>query len=341
MSSGRTTIRLTIVVLVAVIFVADTLTRLEIAAGVLYVAPILLGVRSLPRRGVLALSALCLVLIVASLLLTETGAREAGIINMAISMAAVSVSTWLALRMIAAEAAFHEARAQLLRVARVTSMGQLTASIAHEVNQPLAAVATSADAALRWLEATPPDTARAIEGLRRIGSDAVRASEVVTRMRGLARHEPPSRDWADLNAIVDGALALARAELERHAITVRSDLDPGVPALRLDRVQIEQVLVNLILNAIEAMNAVTPGGRELSVTTSIRDRHVIVSVSDTGAGVREADLPRVFDAFWTTKHGGTGLGLTIGRSIVEVHGGLLRAERRPGGGTAFVIDFNP
>lgn len=320
---GRASI---IVVLTAAVFVLDTITDLEIATAVFYIIVILLAIGMFRRRGVILLSILCIVLTLCSAVLTRSGSYEAGLINSGISVAAIAITTWLALRMIAAESAAHQARAQLIRIARVNSLGELAASIAHEVNQPLSAIATSGDACLRWLAAEPPNLGRARLAAGRIVDDANRAGKVVARMREHMRGEVAQQREIALNDVVVEAVALAQSEIYRHEIALRLDLTEGLCPIMGDPIQLQQVLGNLILNAIEAMADLPVSRRSLELRTWNEDSTVRLSVKDSGMGVPGDNLPLLFDAFWTTKLGGTGMGLAICRTIVEAHGGAIEAS---------------
>lgn len=328
-----------IAALMAGVFVADTVTRLEIAVAVFHVLVILLAMLLLPRRGVILVAVACVVLTLASMLITASGLRmhESGLINGAISIAAIGITTYLALRLAAAQAAAHEARAQLARIARIRSLGELTTSIAHEVNQPLAAISASAHAGLRWLRMAPPNLERAERAVERVVADAQRASDVITRVRSLARNEAPQRLALDVNAAVIEAVAIARGEIDRHDIALAIDLEEGLPSVLADPVQLQQVLGNLVLNAVEAMQQ--SATRRLSLATSRDGTRVMLTVSDTGPGLSAQAQTHLFDAFWTTKEGGIGLGLTLCRAIVEAQGGTLEAQSPPAGGAVFRVSL--
>lgn len=320
---GRASI---IAMLTTGVFVLDTVTDLEIATAVFYIVVILLAIGMFRRRGVILLSIICIVLTLFSAALTRSGSYEAGLINSGISVAAIAITTWLSLRMIAAESAAHEARAQLIRIARVNSLGELAASIAHEVNQPLAAIATSGDACLRWLAAEPPNLDRARLAVGRIVDDANRAGKVVARVREHMRGEVGQMREMSLNDVVIESVAIAQSEIDRNGIALRLDLAEALPPILGDPIQLQQVLGNLILNAVEAMADVPASRRSLGLRTWPDGASVRLSVTDAGIGVREDNLPLLFDAFWTTKNGGTGMGLAICRTIVEAHGGEIRAS---------------
>ena len=315
------------------IFVADTVTHFEIAVAVFYTAVILLAIEVLPVRGVVALACLCATLTIASLFLTRSGAFDTGLANCAISVLAIAITTYLSLKLVAAKAAVFEARAKLGQMARLTQLGELTASIAHEVNQPLAAIATSAQAGRRWLDREPPDVEHARAALERVIESAGRASDVIIRVRGLAKGEKPRKTRLDLNETLRKGVELAMGEIERNGIALTLDLTDDLAPVEADAIQLQQVVANLLLNAIEAMSAVPQAKRELHVA-SFRDgaRSVGFSIADTGVGLGPNALEHLFDSFWTSKEGGMGIGLTISRSIVEAHGGRIwvTSEPRPG-----------
>jgi PAS domain S-box-containing protein len=222
-----------------------------------------------------------------------------------------------------AEEALHQAQAELAHITRVMTMGELASSIAHEVRQPLAALVTNANAGLRWLAGKPPDLEEARECLRRIIRDGNRAGEVITRIRSLVKKSAPAKARLDLNDTVQEVLLITDAEARRHRVFVRTELAAALPPVRGDRVQVQQVLLNLVMNAIEAMKEVTDRPRELLIRAREASSHVLVAVQDSGIGLDEQRLERVFEAFYTTKPEGLGMGLSISRSIIEAHGGRL------------------
>jgi PAS domain S-box-containing protein len=226
-------------------------------------------------------------------------------------------------------------QAELARASRAITLGQLMASIAHEVNQPLAALVTNANAALHWLAWEKPQIEKAQQALARIVRDANRASEIIARIRGLVRKSDAKRNPLSLNSVVHEVIVLLKAELRGNNITVRTDLAERLAPIRGDRVQILQVLLNLIMNAIEAMSAVTTRPRLLSVATAADGAGVVVSVEDRGIGLDERVLERVFEPFYSNKPQGMGIGLAISRSIIEAHGGRLWALRNIVSGATF------
>jgi signal transduction histidine kinase len=224
------------------------------------------------------------------------------------------------------ERQYREMQSELAHANRVATMGQLTASIAHEIKQPIAAAHTNATAALRFLGKSPPDVAKAREVLTCIVDDADRASDVVDRIGSLIKKTPPRKEAVDLNAAILEATALIRSEAVKTGVTVATQLAGELPRIRCDRVQLQQVMLNLIVNAIQSMSGVEDGNRELHISTvSIEPEGVCVAVRDTGHGLRPESLPRLFEPFYTTKPDGMGMGLSICRSIIEAYGGRLWA----------------
>ena len=235
-----------------------------------------------------------------------------------------------------AEEALRVSRAELARVSRLTTMGELTASIAHEVNQPLAAIVASGNACRRWLAGARPNLDRARDSIDRMIKDAHRASEIITRIRSMTRNAPPVQLAVDINAVIDDVLGFAHGELLAKGVSVRPALLEGLPSITGDRVQLQQVVLNLVMNAVEAMASTTDRERVLAITSQrADDGDPIVSIEDSGHGLDAANADRIFDAFFTTKPGGMGMGLSISTSIVEAHGGRLWASPGLPHGTAF------
>ena len=235
-----------------------------------------------------------------------------------------------------AEEALRAVQAELAHANRVTAMGQLTASIAHEVNQPIAATVTNAQAALRWLRAQPPDLGEVFDSLSRIVEDGKRAGNVIAGIRALINKVPPRKDRFDLNEAVLETIALTRSEVLNHGILLQTEFASRLPMVEGDRTQLQQVILNLILNAIEAMSGLDEGRRELRVTTETEaDGGIRVTVRDSGPGLDTADVERVFTAFYTTKPEGMGMGLAICRSMVEAHGGRMWASANEPRGAVF------
>jgi PAS domain S-box-containing protein len=231
------------------------------------------------------------------------------------------------------------AQADLAHVNRVATMGQLTASIAHEVNQPIAAAVINAQTALRWLEGDPPDLAEAGQALCRVIDNGGRAADVIARIRAVVSKAPPRMTRFDLNEAVGDVIALTRSEALKQGVSVQSRLATDLPSVEGDRVQVQQVILNLIMNAIEAMSGVDDGARELRLSTEADavGGGVLVAVRDSGPGLDPMSEARLFDAFYTTKPEGMGMGLAICRSIAEAHGGRLWASANEPRGAVFQL----
>jgi C4-dicarboxylate-specific signal transduction histidine kinase len=224
------------------------------------------------------------------------------------------------------ERQYREMQSELAHANRVATMGQFTASIAHEVKQPIATARNNACAALRFLDKSPPDVAEAKEALTCIVSDTDRTSDIVDRIGALIKKAPPRKEVVDLNAAILEVTALTQSEAVKTGVTVGTQLADELPRIQCDRVQLQQVMLNLIVNAIQSMSNVEDGNRELYISTvRIEPEGTCVAVRDTGPGLRPESLPRLFEPFYTTKPDGMGMGLSICRSIIEAHGGRLWA----------------
>jgi C4-dicarboxylate-specific signal transduction histidine kinase len=236
-----------------------------------------------------------------------------------------------------AEDNLGSAQAEFAQIARMTTMGEMTASIAHEINQPLAAIVANGNAGLRWLANATPDIDEVRATLKRIVSDGHRAGRVISGVRTMFKKGGQGRAAVDVNDVVREVLALVRGELEKRRVSVRSDLEP-LPQVLADRVQLQQVVVNLIMNALDAMASVDGRARVLQLRT---ERHqpggVMVTVQDSGTGIDKKHMDRIFEPFFTTKSHGIGMGLSICRSIVEAHGGRLMASQCHPYGSVFQV----
>jgi PAS domain S-box-containing protein len=240
-----------------------------------------------------------------------------------------------------AELELRKAQAELTHVTRVTMLGELTASIAHEVNQPLAAVIANAEACLRWLDRETPDLAAARRSAEWVINDGIRASDVVRRVRALAHKADMEMLPLNLNDVVGEVIVLVQRELSNQQVSLRTELAPALPTIMGDRVQLQQVIINLVMNGIEAMQPITQGPRELVIRSGQDTQYVRVSVTDSGIGISAENASRLFNAFFTTKSSGLGMGLSICRSIVEAHGGRLSACPNEGQGATFQFILPP
>jgi C4-dicarboxylate-specific signal transduction histidine kinase len=220
----------------------------------------------------------------------------------------------------------QKTQAELAHLSRITTMGELAASIAHEINQPIAAMVTNGNAAMRWLSHNPPDLEGAEEALGCIVRDANRAAQVIWRIRSLLAKTPTPMVELNVNDVIREVMALTAFESSRRGASVATELADNLPVVNGDRVQLQQVLLNLIMNSLDSLNSVTDRTRELRIKSSQTEDGVLVQVLDSGRGWEKEHAARIFDPFFTTRKDGIGMGLTISRSIVETHGGRLWAE---------------
>jgi C4-dicarboxylate-specific signal transduction histidine kinase len=241
-----------------------------------------------------------------------------------------------------AEEALSQARSDLAHVTRVTSLGLLTASIAHEVNQPLSGIITNAGTCLRMLAAEPPNVEGARETAKRTIRDGNRASELITRLRALFSKKESTTEPVDLNEATQEVIALSLSELQRNRVILRPEFADDLPVVTGDRVQLQQVILNLLKNASDAMSAVNDRPRQLQIRTERgTDDQVRLTVQDAGVGLDPQAMDRLFQAFYTTKNDGMGIGLSVSRSIIERHHGRLWAEPNDGPGATFSFSIPP
>jgi C4-dicarboxylate-specific signal transduction histidine kinase len=242
-----------------------------------------------------------------------------------------------------AEQALRKAQADLAHVNRVTTLGELTASIAHEIKQPLAGVITNGGACLRWLARESPDLDEAREAARRVIRDGNRANEVITRIRALMRKTETQKARFDINEAIEEVVLLTQNEAARRDVKLRRELTAGLTPVFGDRVQLQQVILNLVMNGVEAMASVIDRPRELLIFSRTHESdQMLVAVQDCGAGIDQENLEKIFSAFYTTKSQGMGMGLAISRSIIEGHGGRLWAAPNEGEGATiqFTLPLN-
>ena len=233
-------------------------------------------------------------------------------------------------------AALMQTQAELARLSRALSMGELTASIAHEVNQPLAAVVANGHACLQWLSATPPNLEKARQSTERIIQDGTRAGDVLGRIRALFRKEQPAKQWLAVNVLIEELVGFLRHEAAGRHIVIRTDLAEAMPLIKADRVQLQQVVLNLIINAMDAITNTTASRKEIVIRSSRNSSdEAVVAVEDCGTGINPEIAAKIFDPFFTTKPQGIGMGLSISRSIIESHEGSLWASANPRGGAIF------
>jgi C4-dicarboxylate-specific signal transduction histidine kinase len=237
-----------------------------------------------------------------------------------------------------AEDALRKARVDLARVMQMTAMGEMAASIAHEINQPLGAIVSNGNAGLRWLASADPDLEEARAALKRIVADGHRASEVISGIRSMFKKDGQVTARHDVNDLVREVLRLVRGEVAAHGISVRTELSGELAPIPVNRVQLQQVIANLVMNAVDATSAVADRARVLRVKTAVNESHqLLITVEDTGTGIDPSDLDRIFDPFYTTKSHGMGMGLSICRSIIEMHGGRLTVARGEPEGAVFQV----
>jgi C4-dicarboxylate-specific signal transduction histidine kinase len=234
-----------------------------------------------------------------------------------------------------AEESLRESEANLAHMNRVSTMGELAASLSHEIAQPIATARNNARAAQNFLKMQPPDLGEVREALSCVVGDADRAGEIIDRIREQIKKAPPRKECFDLNVAINEVIVLARSVTLRNGVSVQTRLAEGLVSVLGDRVQLQQVLLNLILNAAEAMGAMEEGARELLISTEEGEAGAVVAVRDSGPGIDPEHLERVFDAFYTTKPSGTGMGLSICRSIIHAHGGKLWAQANEPRGAVF------
>ncbi|KVH57664.1 hypothetical protein WS89_21955 [Burkholderia sp. MSMB1072] len=326
--------------LAVAIFVVDV-TPLDIAIAVLYVVVVLLVASAGSQRATWVTACACIALTLLALLHDERYSGGA-LARCGASLFAIVATACLSLRnlsptdvieRVAAQDALDRPTAEFVHATHVTMLGELAASIAHEVTQPLAAVVTAGDAALRWIDRPEPDLGEVRQSVGQMIRDARRASDVIRQIRDMARKRAPEQTALDLNAVVRESLGLVRRELDGQRIDVEADYSASPQRVRGDRVQLQQVVIHLVTNAMQAMSDVEPGARRLRIRTHAFDeRHACVVVEDSGTGIRHADADRLFSAFFTTREDGMGMGLSICRSIVEAHGGHIWADLRAGPG---------
>lgn len=241
----------------------------------------------------------------------------------------------LEIRVSERSAALMRTQTELARLSRALSMGELTASVAHEISQPLTAVVTNGNACLEWLSASPPNLLKARQSAESIVQDGTRAGTVIARIRALFKKEAPVKDWVDMNEVIQELTVFLRHEATSRDITIRTELTAAMPPVKADRVQLQQVMLNLIMNGMDAMSGPSDGTKELVIRSRKDATDILVAVEDSGTGVAPEIADNIFDPFFTTKAHGIGMGLSISRSIVESHDGRLWAAPNANRGAIF------
>ncbi|MRT28723.1 hypothetical protein FYB76_07925 [Herbaspirillum sp. CAH-3] len=330
--------------LTVAIFSVDALTSLDVAIAVLYVAVVLMSVWIWPRRGVIGVMLFCMALTLLAFVLSHDVLRDdAALARCLVSLAAIAITGFLAVKgqdatqaLLQREEALNQARNQLAHASRVSTLGEMTATIAHEVNQPLAAILTHGQAGLRWLDRDQPELGEVRRAVDAMQQNARRASEVIQRIRGMARQSAPSMVPLAPAALVQESCDLLRRELHRLRVKLKLELAADLPLVMADKVQLQQVVINLVMNAAQAMSeamtvaptievrcTLVPAGEAQEGAAMIQ-----VEVADNGPGLSQEHMERIFSAFFTTKKEGMGMGLAICRSILEAHHGSIRAGNR-------------
>ena len=237
-----------------------------------------------------------------------------------------------------AEEALQKAQAELASASRLTMMAQVAASIAHEIKQPLAAIVTNGSAASRWLAKKPPDLEEVQASVNRVVMEGHHAGQVIESIRAMFEQAPREKSRLDANELIQEVLTFTGSEIQRHRVAVQTELADKLPPLLADRIQLQQVLRNLIMNALEAIDAVTDRARVLTMRSTAHDsKSVLITVEDSGTGIEPKNMQRIFDSFFTTKPHGMGMGLAICRSIIDSHGGSLSALPGHPHGTVFRV----
>ncbi|MEI9999428.1 MAG: ATP-binding protein [Verrucomicrobiota bacterium] len=353
------------VVFSAMIFFIDWFTPISINISVFYASVLVILAWTLSPRWIWGWAAVSVVLTLIAALATGQSYERADGVNRAITVCMLAVTALFVhfsiivsrqleanRRLLAAieerkraEESLRKAQEELARISRVTTMGELAASIAHEVNQPLSGIVINGNACLRWLSriaSDSPSLEEARQATERIIRDGKRAGDIVSRLRSFFKRSSAEKARLDINGVLEDVIVLVRHDLERKGVNLRTELQPALPVVTADPVQLQQVVLNLILNGAEAMNAVCDRPRDLTVRTGRgEDGAVRVEVQDAGIGIDAARLDSIFDAFYTTKPGGMGMGLSISRSIIENHGGRLVGRANDGPGATFSFTLAP
>ncbi|HTJ91297.1 MAG TPA: ATP-binding protein [Acidocella sp.] len=323
--------------LAAGIFVLDAVTSVNVVVSDLHVVVVLMASRVLRPRDILLVASGCILLAVVSHFIAWGNPWSlTSLINLLFVCSTIGLAAFVISRNASTALALRQAQHQLAHFARVTTLAELTASLSHELSQPVSAVIMNAQACSRWLSAEPPNLEEARKATECISKNGNRAVTLIHQVRNMIKKSPRQTVWIDINHMIQETLALVHAEVLRHRAILETQLMPNLPAVQGDRVQLQQVILNLVLNALEATDANGEAPRKIVVATALEDATALrVTVSDSGKGLDPKELEQIFDAFYTTKPLGMGMGLAVSRSIIQAHSGRLWATPNAPRGAVF------
>jgi signal transduction histidine kinase len=324
-------------ILAAGIFLIDGRTEVHVVVAEAYTIVVVMVSRVLKPRGILFVASGCMLLAIIGHMLSPGDVWGwTALMDLLFIWATIGLTAFMVSRNTSTDLALRKARDELAHFTRIATMAELTASLAHEVNQPVAAVVTNAQACLRWLSAQPPDLEEARKAVERIAKEGSRGAALIQRVRDMTKKSPPQIEWIDINDTIQETLALVHAEVVTHRVILETKLARDLRPVRGDRIQLQQVILNLVINAVEATDANGTFPRQVVVETGMEDAIALrVTVRDSGGGLAPQELEKVFAPFYTTKPGGMGMGLAVSRSIIQTHGGQLWAMPNAPRGAAF------